>query len=145
MINDVQYFDVLRGDKTTAGTGLEIRVPFFDKEFINYYMSIDPSLKMVRNNYEKFLLRKAFENELPEDIVWRRKEGFSDGVSKMELPWYQIIENYTMNNFNMNEKDWYKEVFNKFYPNNENIIPYYWMPKWSGNLDNPSGRLIIGN
>ena len=145
LINDVQYFDVLRGDKTTAGTGLEIRVPFFDKEFINYYMSIDPSLKMVRNNYEKFLLRKAFENELPEDIVWRRKEGFSDGVSKMELPWYQIIENYTMNNFNMNEKDWYKEVFNKFYPNNENIIPYYWMPKWSGNLDNPSGRLIIGN
>lgn len=145
LINDVQYFDVLRGDKTTAGAGLEIRVPFFDKEFINYYMSIDPSLKMVRNNYEKFLLRKAFENELPHEIAWRRKEGFSDGVSRVELPWYQIIENYTMSNFNMNEKDWYKQVFNRFYPNNENIIPYYWMPKWSGNLENPSGRLIIEN
>jgi len=50
-----------------------------------------------------------------------------------------------MSNFNMNEKDWYKQVFNRFYPNNENIIPYYWMPKWSGNLENPSGRLIIEN
>ena len=145
LLQDVQYFDVLRGDKTTAGAGLEIRVPFFDKEFINYYMSIDPSLKMVRNNYEKFLLRKAFEKELPQEIAWRRKEGFSDGVSRVELPWYQIIENYTMSNFNMNEKDWYKQVFNRFYPNNENIIPYYWMPKWSGNLENPSGRLIIEN
>ena len=100
---------------------------------------------MVRNNYEKFLLRKAFEKELPHEIAWRRKEGFSDGVSRVELPWYQIIENYTMSNFNMNEKDWYKQVFNRFYPNNENIIPYYWMPKWSGNLENPSGRLIIEN
>jgi len=145
LIKDVQYFDVLRGDKTTAGAGLEIRVPFFDKEFINYYMSIDPNMKMVRNNHEKFLLRKAFEGELPDEIVWRRKEGFSDGVSKIELPLYKIIENYTQSTFNLNEKDWYKKVFNKFYSNNEHIIPYYWMPKWSGDLDNPSGRLIIDN
>ena len=49
LIKDVQYFDVLRGDKTTAGNSLEIRVPFFDKEFVKEYMGIEPSLKMIRN------------------------------------------------------------------------------------------------
>ena len=61
LINDVQHFDVLRGDKTTAGNGLEIRVPFFDKEFVREYMGIEPSLKMVRDGYEKYLLRKSFQ------------------------------------------------------------------------------------
>ena len=68
-----QHFDVLRGDKTTTGNGLEIRVPFFDKEFVNEYMSIEPKLKVVRNNFEKYLLRKSFETKLPDEVVWRRK------------------------------------------------------------------------
>lgn len=154
LINDVQYFDVLRGDKTTAGNGLEIRVPFFDKNFINYYMSIDPNKKMVKNNYEKYLLRKAFENNLPKEIVWRRKEGFSDGVSSMGKPWYTIIQEYIKKNIVLEENNydylkpldseslWYRNIFMKYYPNNEKILPYYWMPKWS-NVNNPSGRLFM--
>ena len=55
-----RMFDVLRSDKTTAGAGLEIRVPFFDKEFMKFYMGIKPEKKIVRDGYEKYLLRKGF-------------------------------------------------------------------------------------
>jgi asparagine synthase (glutamine-hydrolysing) len=155
LINDVQYFDVLRGDKTTAGNGLEIRVPFFDKEFINYYMSINPEKKMIINGYEKYYLRKAFQNDLPKEIVWRRKEGFSDGVSSMEKPWYSIIQEHikknnlvNANNYNYlkpidNESLWYRDIYEKYYPKNEKSIPYFWMPKWVSNINNPSGRLFM--
>tara|TARA_Y100000768_G_scaffold388572_1_gene385284 strand:- start:801 stop:2360 length:1560 start_codon:yes stop_codon:yes gene_type:complete len=142
LLKDVRFFDVLRSDKTTAGAGLEIRVPYFDKEFMEYYMGIDPEKKVVRDKMEKYLLRKAFENFLPEEIVWRRKDGFSDGVSSFEKPWYEIIHEYTMKNYEMNEKDYYLSVFQKYYPTYENIIPYYWMPKWIQE-GNPSGRLIV--
>ena len=145
LLKDVRMFDVLRGDKTTAGAGLEIRVPFFDKEFLNYYMGINPELKMPRDGMEKYLLRKSFEHSIPEDIVWRRKDGFSDSVSSFEKPWYQIIEEYTQSNFNLSEKDFYKTRFIKYFPDCKDIIPYFWMPKWSNHCninDNPSGRLV---
>ena len=142
LIQNVQFFDVLRGDKTTAGNGLEIRVPFFDKTFVNEYMSIDPELKIVRNGFEKYLLRKSFEKYLPEEVAWRRKDGFSDGVSKNDRPWYQIINEYTQKKFGMNEKEYYMSIFQKYYKNNEKIIPYEWLPKWC-DQSNPSGRLIL--
>ena len=142
LIQDVQYFDVLRGDKTTAGNGLEIRVPFFDKTFVNEYMSIDPELKVVRNGFEKYLLRKSFEANLPEEVAWRRKDGFSDGVSKNDRPWYQIINEYTQKNYGMNEKEYYMSIFQKYYKGHEKIVPYEWLPKWIDQT-NPSGRLIL--
>ena len=142
LINDVQYFDVLRGDKTTAGHGLEIRVPFFDKEFVNEYMSIKPELKMVRNGYEKYLFRKSFENDLPGEVIWRRKDGFSDGVSQEKRPWYQIINEYTRSEFKLSEKEYYMKVFQKYYKGHESIVPYEWLPKWTLE-SNPSGRLIL--
>lgn len=143
LLKDVRYFDILRGDKTISGAGLELRVPFFDKEFLNYYMGINPELKMVRDGMEKYLLRKSFENDLPQDIVWRRKDGFSDGVSSQNRPWYEIIEEYTHDKYSLSEKDYYISVFNKYYEGCERIIPYQWMPKWvDGVGDNPSGRLI---
>jgi len=152
LIQDVQYFDVLRGDKTTAGAGLEIRVPFFDKTFMEYYMSIDPSKKMVKDGMEKYLLRTAFENDLPQDVVWRRKDGFSDGVSSFEKPWYEIIEEYAQKKYGMKESDMYKHIYDKYYSGSYNI-PYMWMPKWSNSTDsnllnpsdllNPSNRSIV--
>jgi len=144
LINDVQHFDVLRGDKTTAGNGLEIRVPFFDKEFVKEYMSIEPSLKMIRNGFEKYLLRKTYETMLPKEVVWRRKDGFSDGVSKAERPLYKIIEEYTQCNFGLSEDEYYYSVFQKFYNGREHIVPYKWLPKWTNEV-NPSGRLILKN
>tara|TARA_B110001469_G_C9647029_1_gene327580 strand:- start:3534 stop:5075 length:1542 start_codon:yes stop_codon:yes gene_type:complete len=143
LIQDNRFFDILRADKTTSGAGLELRVPFYDKSFVNYYMSVDPKLKIPRNGYEKYLLRKTFEDMLPEDIVWRRKEGFSDGVSTLEKPWYQTINDYTVKKFKMTEKEYYDNVFNKYYGQHRNTIPYRWMPKWSKENENPSGRLIL--
>ena len=141
LLRDVRYFDVLRSDKTTAGAGLEIRVPYFDKEFMKYYMGIPPEKKMIRDGMEKYLLRKAFESYLPEEIVWRRKDGFSDGVSKMDKPWYEIIEEYSQQNFQCKESELYLKIYNKYYLGINNI-PYMWMPRWS-NQNNPSNRLII--
>ena len=142
LINDVQHFDVLRCDKTTAGNSLEVRVPFFDKVFAVDYMNIEPSLKVVRDGYEKYLLRKSFENDLPNDIVWRRKDGFSDGVSLVNKPWYQIIQDYTQKNYQCSEKEYYQKIFSKYYKNYEYICPYEWLPKWSKE-SNPSGRLLL--
>ena len=73
LLKELPYFDVLRCDKSTAGAGLEVRVPFLDKIFLNVYMSICPSLKKCRNGMEKYLLRKAFEssNLLPTEVLWR--------------------------------------------------------------------------
>ena len=106
-------------------------------------MSISPRLKMVRDKYEKYLLRKTFEDRLPEEIVWRRKDGFSDGVSSLHKPWYSIINDYTQRVHQLSEKDYYKQVFMKYYGNNQHIVPYQWLPKWSGDIKNPSNRLII--
>jgi asparagine synthase (glutamine-hydrolysing) len=107
-------------------------------------MSIEPSLKMVRNGYEKYLLRKSFETVLPKEVVWRRKDGFSDGVSKGERPWYKIIEEYTQCKFGLSEDEYYYSVFKKYYSGRDSIIPYKWLPKWTNEL-NPSGRLILKN
>jgi asparagine synthase (glutamine-hydrolysing) len=74
-------YDCCRANKATAAWGLETRVPFLDKEFLDYAMSIDPADKMCPGNkIEKSILREAFQDLLPEDILWRQKEQFSDGV-----------------------------------------------------------------
>ena len=144
LLKDVRYFDVLRGDKTIAGAGLELRVPFFDKDFLRFYMSINPSLKMVRNGFEKYLLRKSYEDYLPQEIAWRRKDGFSDGVSVLDRPWYKIIEEYSKLNYGFTEKQLYEMYYKKYYNKCMDIIPYQWMPKWTEGVgENPSGRLII--
>ena len=162
LLNDLCYFDVLRCDKSTAGAGLEVRVPFLDKDFMDYYMTIDPSVKMPKTfKMEKYLLRKSFDrdNLLPNEVLWRVKEGMSDGVSSQERGWYQIIQEhvdkvytdkefvklsskYTCNPPLFKEALYYREIFNKFYQNRDNTIPYYWLPKWSGNIIEPSARAL---
>jgi asparagine synthase (glutamine-hydrolysing) len=95
MVRDVCYFDLLRSDKSISGAGLEARVPFADKKFLQYVMSIPPRYKMFDDKrIEKYIFRKAFDGLLPDDILWRRKEAFSDGVSGHERSWFQIIKDY---------------------------------------------------
>ena len=158
LIKDLPYFDVLRSDHATAGAGLEVRVPFLDKAFLSYYMSIPTELKQPggENKIEKYLLRKAFDglDLLPQDVLWRVKEGMSDGVSSQNRGWFQIIQEYAetlitdkeleecsvkykSNVPKTKESLWFRNVFNKYYPNNDDIIPYYWLPKWSGMLLKP--------
>ncbi len=74
-------FDCLRANKSTAAWGVETRVPFLDKDFLEYAMSIDPIEKLCPGTkIEKETLRKAFRGCLPEEILWRQKEQFGDGV-----------------------------------------------------------------
>ena len=162
LMQDLCYFDVLRCDKSTAGAGLEVRVPFLDKEFLEYYMNIESSLKIPhKNRIEKHLLRSAFEDSdlLPKEVLWRMKEGMSDGVSSQKKGWYEIIQDhietiYTDDQFEelKNKYRWnppmfkealyYRELFNKHFNGRDKTIPYYWLPKWSGNLLEPSARAL---
>ena len=86
-------YDCLRANKATAAWGLETRVPFLDKEFLDYAMSIDPKDKMCTGKkIEKEILRKAFKGYIPEEILWRQKEQFSDGVG---YSWIDSLKKHT--------------------------------------------------
>ncbi len=80
-LSKLHLYDCLRANKTLAAWGVEGRVPFLDKEFMDVAMRLNPQDKMIGNGrIEKWVLRKAFEDILPEEIAWRQKEQFSDGV-----------------------------------------------------------------
>jgi len=82
-LGKLHLYDCLRANKSLASWGIEGRVPFLDKEFIDVAMRLNPKDKMADSDsgkMEKWILRKAFEDYLPESIVWRQKEQFSDGV-----------------------------------------------------------------
>ncbi len=80
-LNKLHMYDCLRANKSLASWGIEGRVPFLDKEFMDVAMRINPQDKMINGErMEKWVVRKAFENYLPESVVWRQKEQFSDGV-----------------------------------------------------------------
>ena len=80
-LKKLHQYDCLRANKSLAAWGIEGRVPFLDKEFLDVAMAINPIDKMVSDDkMEKWILRKAFEDILPEEIAWRQKEQFSDGV-----------------------------------------------------------------
>ena len=80
-LGKLHLYDCLRANKSLMAWGIEGRVPFLDKEFMDIAMTINPKDKMItRERMEKWVLRKAFEDLLPESIAWRQKEQFSDGV-----------------------------------------------------------------
>ena len=80
-LDKLHMYDCLRANKSLAAWGVEGRVPFLDKEFIDVAMTLNPKDKMINGDrIEKWILRKAFEDYLPKEIVWRQKEQFSDGV-----------------------------------------------------------------
>jgi asparagine synthase (glutamine-hydrolysing) len=82
LVEDIHLYDVLRADRGISSNGLEARVPFLDKRFVNYYLSVEPLLRTAVNGMEKWLLRESFNhnNYLPDKVLFRRKEAFSDGV-----------------------------------------------------------------
>ena len=162
LLEEIHRFDVLRADRTISDHGLEPRTPFLDKTFVNYYMSLPVELRMHNDKIEKYVLRKAFQNDniLPEEVLWRRKEAFSDGCSGKQKSWGKIIQDHVddiltdnefnelSNNYNHNkpllkESLYYRIIFDKFYKNYSNVIPHFWMPKWTkGNVIDPSARIL---
>jgi len=166
LLKDIYLFDVLRSDKSISSNGLEPRTPFLDRSFVNYILSIPPYFRN-HNNFdqpEKYLLRKSFseryfcgnngKNILPDVILYRKKEAFSDGVSNQVRSLFTILQEYIAeyyNNLSNNteihkpsielEKRYYREIFDKEFPNCSHILPYFWMPKYT-NASDPSARTL---
>ena len=146
LLSDIHYFDVLRSDRSISTQGLEPRTPFLDRDFVTFYLSIPVEYRFNTNKIqEKYLFRKAFDRGyLPKNVLWRRKEAFSDGVSSKSRSWYQIIEElvskqkkikYSNTVFTHNlpetmEQLYYRTIFESLYPGQEHLIPYFWMPKY---------------
>lgn len=92
-IKKLNLYDCLRANKSLAAWGVEGRVPFLDKNFLEVAMRVDPKEKMITGEkIEKWILRKAFEEYLPEEIAWRQKEQFSDGVG---YGWIDALKDYS--------------------------------------------------
>jgi asparagine synthase (glutamine-hydrolysing) len=105
------------------------------------------------------MLRKAFDGMdlLPQEVLFRSKVAFSDGVSHQERSWHIVIKDYidirvsdeefmsckgqyTFNPPETKEAYYYRKVFEQYYPNCEHVIPYFWLPKWCGEMKDPSAR-----
>jgi asparagine synthase (glutamine-hydrolysing) len=152
--------DLLRADKSTMAHGLEARVPFLDKAFLDMAVRIKPEEKMPKtyDGKEKYILRKAFDTPdnpyLPDEVLWRQKEQFSDGVGYNWID--QLIEycssqvtdaqlagaeaEFPYNTPTTKEAYFYRSIFNKYYPQvSAAQTVRKWIPKWQENQD-PSGR-----
>jgi asparagine synthase (glutamine-hydrolysing) len=165
LLKDICYFDVLRSDRSISCHGLEPRTPFLDKEFVATAKALPTNLRRPGDKHcEKWVLRRAFDGTglLPDEILWRRKEAFSDGVSSKTKPWYQEIQE-RIKNGNLIPENWeavatekyqhncpktaeafyYRQLFESFFgEENSGTIPYFWMPKWSGETSDPSARTL---
>lgn len=130
-LDNLHLYDCLRANKSLAAWGVEGRVPFLDKEFMDVAMRLNPKDKMCGNGkIEKHILRKAFEEYLPESVAWRQKEQFSDGVgynwidSLREIAEKKIsdrqmehaAERFPINPPMSKEEYWYRTMFEELFP-----------------------------
>jgi asparagine synthase (glutamine-hydrolysing) len=162
LLNDISRFDVLRSTMCISTNGLESRSPFLDLDFIAFYFSIPANYRYETNKkQEKYLFRKAFDRDyLPSNVLWRKKEAFSDGVSSKERSWHKIIEDfvtkqktikydntieYTHNTPETMEQLYYRTIYDSIYKNQSRLIPYFWMPKYVDADDCSARSLSIYN
>ncbi|CZT20902.1 probable asparagine synthetase 1 [Ramularia collo-cygni] len=169
-VKNLHLADCLRANKSTSAWGVEARVPFLDKEFLETSMAIDPQEKMIvkGERIEKYILRKAFDTEgepgakpyLPKHILWRQKEQFSDGVgygwidglkdeAKKMVTDEQMVEATIRKDKphwgddipDSKEAYWYRCMFDEHFPPYCASTVMRWTPTWSKQTD-PSGRAI---
>jgi len=168
LLKNIFQYDVLRSDKSISSNGLEPRTPFLDKTFVQYYLSIPIEYRNHnnKNQMEKFLFRKSFDNGeyLPKSVLWRRKEAFSDGVSSLHKSWYEIINEKVNVYFKDNNIDtyelfkkyekyknppitleqlYYRDIFEKHYPDCSDVISEFWMPRYISANDSSARTLSI--
>lgn len=166
LLREIHLFDVLRSDRCMAAHGLEARTPFLDKGVVATWRSFATALRRPRRadidgrgaQMEKQILREAFEfeNLLPFEVLWRRKEAFSDGVSSTEDSWYRRCETHPMSlgfisggreKYSVNppytmESEYYRHLFEAAYGSEAaTVIPHMWLPRWSKTTD-PSARTL---
>ena len=176
-MSKLHLYDCLRANKSLMAWGVEGRVPFLDKDFIDIAMRVNPTDKMNikmpdgKQRMEKWIIRKAFEDMLPDSIAWRQKEQFSDGVG---YNWIDTLKKMTEekvsdaefarreNRFPVNppktkEEYYYREIYSRLFPSDSaaKVVPHEagvacstakaleWDAAWK-NMDEPSGRAIAG-
>ena len=160
-IRELHMYDVLRADRCISVNSLEARVPFGDLDFVKYVMAIDPEMKLNKYGKGKYLLRHAFEkgDYLPHDILWREKAAFSDAVGHSMVDYLKEYAEtvYTQEEFEEKRAKYthaqpftkesllYREIFEKYYPGQSQMIVDFWMPNksWEGcNVNDPSARVL---
>ena len=172
-VKDLHKFDNNRANKSMMAWGVEARVPFLDRKFLEYSMNLDPQSKMSTNRIEKHLIRHAFDDKeepyLPDEILWRQKEQFSDGVGynwidSLKLNAEDKVSNDKMQNAERKypihppatkEAYYYRSIVFEFYPSNEAALTVEAGPsiacsspvafRWSQefqDMDDPSGRAV---
>jgi asparagine synthase (glutamine-hydrolysing) len=164
LLTEIHRYDVLRSERGMAAHGLESRSPFLDRQFVSVARSLPTRYLRpggVDDRIEKRLLRYAFAKSgiLPEKVLWRRKEAFSDGISRAEKSWFEMARaageaafpdgwqakaaTYTVNPPPTAEALWYREWFHHSYPASAAAAaaPAMWMPRWVGATD-PSARTL---
>lgn len=159
-IRELYMYDVLRADRCISENSLEARVPFGDLDFVKYVLSVDPEKKMNVYNKGKYLLRHAFEGDyLPHDILYREKAAFSDAVGHSMVDYLKEYANGLYSDSEFAEKSskythakpftkeslLYREIFEKYYPGQSDMVVNFWMPnkEWEGcDVDDPSARVL---
>lgn len=159
-IRELHMYDVLRADRCISANSLEARVPFGDLDFVQYVMSVDPAKKVNIYGKGKYLLRHAFEGDyLPPSILQREKAAFSDAVGHSLVDdlkacaertygdeWQVIAERYAYHAKPFTKESLlYREIFEKYYPGQGEMVVDFWMPnkEWEGcNVDDPSARVL---
>jgi asparagine synthase (glutamine-hydrolysing) len=132
-------YDCLRANKATAAWGVETRVPFLDKEFLDFAMGFDPSEKMCSGDkIEKYVLRKAFEGYIPEEILWRQKEQFSDGVG---YGWIDYLKKHAESAITDEMMKNAKTRFPNQTPSSKE--EYYYREIFDGYFTSPSAALTV--
>lgn len=160
-IHELHMYDVLRADRCISTHSMEARVPFGDLDFVEYVMSINPALKMNTTGMGKYLLRHAFEADhiLPEGILFRQKAAFSDAVGHSMADQLKAYAEslYSDEEFETRSRLYeharpftkesllYRDLFEKYYPNQAQMIVDFWMPnkEWAGcDVNDPSARVL---
>ncbi|XP_058604624.1 asparagine synthetase [glutamine-hydrolyzing]-like [Onychostoma macrolepis] len=120
LLKELYLFDVLRADRTTAAHGLELRVPFLDHRFTAYYLSVPEEMRAPKDGVEKHLLRESFKGMklIPDEILWRRKEAFSDGMTSMKKSWYTSLQEHIESEVNDSQLEKAVKLF-PFNPHNQ--------------------------
>tara|TARA_R110002051_G_scaffold10175_2_gene38509 strand:- start:1186 stop:2856 length:1671 start_codon:yes stop_codon:yes gene_type:complete len=171
-LDKLHMYDCLRANKSLAAWGIEGRVPFLDKEFMDVAMRLNPQDKMItkeRRGMEKWVLRKAFEKYLPESVAWRQKEQFSDGVGYSWIDTLKEVVNEAVSDTQMDnahhrfpihtpqnkEEFHYRSIFEEHFPSDAAALCVPSVPsvacstpialEWDAafkNMNDPSGRAV---
>ena len=159
-VRELHMYDVLRADRCISVNSMEARVPFGDLDFVKYVMSIDPKMKMNHYGKGKYLLRRAFEGDwLPYDILYREKAAFSDAVGHSLVndlkdyaeglygeDWQDLAQKYDYQAKPFTKESLlYREIFEKYYPGQAEMVKDFWMPNksWKGcDVNDPSARVL---